>query len=354
MSRDTKRETRAPGIYRDATGHEVQVCVGGVRQARRFPRTLALADLKAERERMRVALRTAQARAARAAPASGTLAADAPVYLAAVAGMPSIAERTAHIDHWVEHLGDVPRDALTAVQIRTVLQHWLTAPRVGRGGRALPPYAVETVRHHLKALRHLYTTLDGRGARNPARDVPMPKAPPLAPRRLPIPAVLAILRQFAETSKTRARLEVIVTTGMSHGEVKRLRPEHVQLEAGVVVALGRRKGQGTAARAIPLTRFSRRAFRRFARLEAWGWFSNSSMHSRFRDACERAGYGATDWRPYDLRHTFASEVAQASGDERAVMALLGQTSTATTRRYTLGSVDPRVQAAIASLARKRR
>lgn len=281
--------------------------------------------------------RTAATAAPEARP--GTLPADAPAYLKAVRAMPSYETRATHVGHWVAALGDLDRSAITPVQIRTQLQTWATTDQA-RYGR---PYAPETLRHLLKVLRHLYSVLDGKGAANPAREVPMPPAPDPEPRAIPAVAVVRILRQFMPGSKTRARLAVIATTAMSHAEVKRLQPAHVRWDEGVVIALARRKGKGAAARTIPMTARSRRALTEFARVKAWGAFSNSAMHSRFRVACERAGYGETGWRPYDLRHTLLTYLAQVTRDDRAVQEWGGHTSAKMVQRYTLGSVSTRLE-----------
>lgn len=337
-----KRETLAPGIYRDDRGISIVATVGGQQEERRYPLDTPLEELQRHRRTLAAAMRKT-----RRAATPGTLAGDADAYLRAVRSMPSYATRATYVDHWVTALGDVKRRALTPVQIRQQLQAWATGPQPRYG----TPYAPETLRHLLKVLRHWYTVLDGKGARNPARDVPLPAAPKPEPRAIPPLAVAHILRQFRARSQTRARLAVIATTAMTHAELKRLQPAHIQWEAGVVIALARRKGAGAEARSIPMTRHARLALRAFARVKAWGDFSNSSMHARFRAACEAAGYGETDWRPYDLRHTMLTEVARLTRDDRAVQEWAGHTSAAMVRRYTLGSVSTRLAQAAGAFAK---
>lgn len=344
----SKRARVAVGIYRDSHGFEVQVCVGGERQSRRFPRGTNVDTLRGERDAMRVSLRSARTRAGWREMAPGTLAADAPRYLQAVRAMPSFTTRRDYINKWVGELGDIYRDRLEPWQIRSAIQKWSTEnqPRYGK------PYKPETLRHLLKALRHLYIVLDGKEAPNPARQVPLPAVERPAPRSIPALRIAAVLRQFKPRSKTRARLAVIASTGMAHAEVKRLRPEHVRWADGFVIAMGRRKGGGAAPRAVPLTPHSRLALKAMARLDAWGTFSNSSMHSRFREACAKAGFGDLAWTPYDLRHSLATQIAQLTGDERAVQTWLGHTSMSTTARYTLGSIDARLARAADVLTRR--
>lgn len=352
------RERLATGVYRDARGVSVVAHVNGRQVEERHPHGTPLATLRARREALRVDARRAAAKAEAARPQAGTLAADAPAYLATCRAMPSFEARARHVALWVEALGAVRRDAITPAMVAAQLQAW----------RA-DGYAEQTCNLLRTALIQLYAVLDGAEARNPARAVPKYRIRYDDPRALPALVVARILRQFRPSSKTRARLAVIATTGLAHAELKRLQPRDVELAPrltrdgdtfGVVIARARRKGSGAAARAVPLTRHAWRALRVFVRVQAFGDFSHHSMRSRFRDACARAGYvlkgpdapHGLDWRPYDLRHTFATAVAQASGDERAVAEILGHApGSAMTRRYTLGSIAPRVAAAVAALRR---
>lgn len=332
------RERIATGIYRDARGYSIVVVVHGEHVERRHPHGLSLTDL----QRLRAALETdtarRQAHAAKKTPTRGTLAAAAPEYLASVRAMPSYAARAWQVGKWVEALGTMPRDDLTPIHVSTQLHAW------HREG-----YAPQTCNHLRTALVQLYVRLDGKDARNPARAVPKFPVTPALSRALPVLAVAAVLRQFRPRSATRVRLAVIATTGLRHAELKLMKRADIDLETGVLVANGILKGGGTQPRTVPLTKHARLALRAFIRADAFGPFSSSSMRSRFLDACDRAGYGSPGWRPYDLRHTFATVVARASGDERAVQELLGHSDRKMTQRYTLGSVGERVTRAIAAL-----
>lgn len=324
-------------IYQDASGYELSVMVNGERRPMRMPLGSTRQQLRAALAQLRAGLQRTSAR-----QATGTLAADAPRYLAAVRSMPSYQDRQHHIEQWVAVFGDRRRDTLTAADIAAQLHRWRATGK-----------AAQTCNHLRTALSQLYTVLDGPDATNPARQVrKFPTEPPL-PRALPMPAVTAILRRLRKDGKTRARLAVIAYTGMGHAELRRLQAEDVRLDEGVVIARARRKGSGAAPRVIPLTRRARAALRLFVRLDAFGPFSRSSMHTAFRRACDNAGYGDTDWRPYDLRHTFGTEVVLASGDERAAQVLLGHSTLGTTARYTLGAAQARAAAAVAAMDKRR-
>lgn len=342
MPRNRGTRTRvATGVYRDAQGHALVAMVGGVQRERRAPRDWSLRRLIDARDAFRAELRAEASRAAARRPTAGTLAADAPRYLASVRQMPSYRARFWQIEKWVDALGDRHRDDITTAMVATQLHTWLA-----------DGYAPQTCNHLRTALLQLYRRLDGPDARNPARAVPkLPVEAPVA-RALPVLAVARILHALRPRTATRARLAVMATTGLSQAELVRVQADDIDWRGGTLLARARRKGAGSHPRLIPLTRHARLALRWFVAAEAFGPFSTAAMRSRFRDACERAGYGETDWRPYDLRHTFATLVA-AAGDERAVQAVLGHTTTATTRRYTLGSVDARVQRAVLGLDQRR-
>lgn len=334
-----QRERIERGIYRDAYGYEVQVMVRGHRKSARFPLSLSRTALRDEREALRVELR--KKKAPKTAVAC-TLAADAVRYLAAVRAMPSYSDRARAIDEWVTAFGDQDRDDIEAADVSAQLHAWRHAGK-----------AAQTCNHLRTALSQLYARLDGPDARNPARAVPKFRVEAPLPRAIPQAAVTAILRHLRKHGKTRARLAVIASTGLAHAELRRLTPGDIDLKAGTVIARARRKGAGSVPRVIPLTRRAKAALRLFVRLEAFGAFGRSSMHKAFRRACTAAGYADTDWRPYDLRHTFGTAVVLASGDEKAAQILLGHASSSTTGRYTLGAAQARALAAVAAMDRRR-
>lgn len=276
-------------------------------------------------------------RLAKRTTAPGTLAEDAQDYLGAMRSLPSFKSRRRMVELWVTMLGEHKRKDLAPSLIRATL------------GIFQRKYSPQYSRHLLRTLQHIYTVLDGRSAANPAKDVPLPVVRPPMARALPLDALLAVLRKTPRRSKTKARLLVMATTGMAHVELGQLRPQDIDFARGTLLVHGRSKGGGTRPRLLPITKHARRALRYFIQRKAFGAFSASSMRTRFRLACTAAGHGDTDWRPYDLRHTLATELAKITKDERAVQAWLGHTTSATTQRYTLGSVPERLLAGAALL-----
>jgi integrase len=60
-----------------------------------------------------------------------------------------------------------------------------------------------------------------------------------------------------------------------------------------------------------------------------------------------AGYGDLELRTYDLRHSFATALYAADGDLGATQELMIHADARTTKRYALGSVNPRALLAMA-------
>ena len=88
------------------------------------------------------------------------------------------------------------------------------------------------------------------------------------------------------------------------------------------------------------------ALRHFADLDCWGSFSNSSVWKSWRRACQAAGLTTTP-RPYDLRHSFGTQMYVATGDTKAVSELMMHApGSAVVHRYTMGGVAPRLRLAV--------
>lgn len=160
---------------------------------------------------------------------------------------------------------------------------------------------------------------------------------------------------IARPSQTKARLRVIAYTGLSHSQIKRLTASDVDLEAGTVRVIARVKGrkaqrahQQPLPQLLPLSsQHAVDAFARFADLNCWGEFSNSSMWKSFGRACRRIGLEGL--KPYDFRHSFLSMVYQETRDLRVTGTFGGHRSERTTKRYTLAAVAPHVQDAAAKV-----
>lgn len=289
---------------------------------------------------------------------------DARVYLQAVASMPSYVDRKAQIEEWIAVFGSQYRHTITSDQIAAQLAKWRTEPRTFTYTRrpTTKPVRAErrvlsaaSVNHRRTALMHLFSVLDGRAAPNPVKDAPKYRTPTPQARGLPYSALRALWRAMRDTP-TRARLQMMAYTGLTQRQVEALLPEHLNKQAMTLRIQGRAKGKGSPDTTRPITQLALTAFRAMARNDAWGTFSRSNLRRDFRAACRKVpalAAIARTLRPYDLRHSFGTEVYRVSGDIRATQVLMGHSSPTLTHRYTLGAVDERVTLALTGFGKRR-
>jgi integrase len=166
---------------------------------------------------------------------------------------------------------------------------------------------------------------------------------------LPYSAITALWTVMRDTP-SRARLQMMAYVGLPHAQIAQLTEQDFDPGAGTLVVQGRRKGAGTATRIVPLTAEGVKAVKAMIRTDAWGPFSRSSLHRDFRAACAKVPALqalAKTLTPYDLRHSFGTEVYRSSGDIRATQILMDHSTPTLTHRYTLAAINPRVAEAVA-------
>lgn len=311
---------RSKGIRKHGAGWEANVRVGGQLYTRSFPAETPMSVMQQ--------WRTDQQR--RHAPTRrGTLADDVRVYLDTVRHMPTFEERKKHLQDWLDALGpERIRATIRTPELDTVLSRWLSAPRSVDDDRPLAPVSV---RHRRTALLHLYRTLDGRGVPNPVADTRRPPDPPPQPRAVPLEHIRRVLAAM-RPSATRARVMVLLATGLPHASLMALSEADVDLVRRIALVPARRKGKGAAARTLPLSDAAVAAFKELKAWDAWGEFSQSAMHSAVMRACDRVG--VPHFRVYDLRHTAGTLIYQQTGDLATTARLLGHSTTKMTERYT--------------------
>jgi site-specific recombinase XerD len=341
------------GIRRHGAGWQTYCRVNGEFRCETWPLDTPIADMTAWLREQR-----AQSTRSTSAP-RGTFEADATRYLAQVTALVSYRDRVNDITRWVELFRGRRRRTITSAEIRGQRDAWLTAGVAG-----------STVNHRLYALSNLWTVLDGRRAPNPVREVPdAPVADP-EPRAVPYSLVRRILaalpdrgytpvrgQRIPDSSKTKARLRVMAWTGLTNVELKHLQPRDWDDVAGTLFVRSRRKGrQGGVSRVIPIGAEARAALLAFDRADAWGHFDQSGVYMAFKRACAKiaAAPETTDaqrrilaeLRPYDIRHSHATELYRVSGDSHAASIVLGHRSRKTIERYINGAVAERVTKAM--------
>lgn len=358
-SRDLPR-----GIRRTKSGYEANVGVKGETKWKTYPADTPVPIIVAWRQEQK---NKAKPKEETTFPSdTATLGKAIATYLPAKAAMPSYKDRVREINDWIAVFGaNCPRTDITRVRLQAQRDAWVLAGK-----------SASWINNRLNALSNLYTVLDGRRAPNPAREVPQVDRPDPEPRGLPYPLIRRILAALPERSRrrkgesykdnpgaslTRARLAVIAYTGLAHVQVKRLEPHDINWSARWVFVRSRKKGSAgrPKGRVKPLTPEGLAALKRFAALNAWGDFSNSSVWKSFQRACkalaadetirrrwQRHGIDLTRVRPYDLRHSYASAVLAGTGNLAETQQLMAHADVRTTMRYVGAAVPQHLQSAI--------
>jgi site-specific recombinase XerC len=358
------------GIRRHHAGWQAEVrIVGHPRSVQQFPLDTPLEQIVLWRKREKARLQLTSPHA------TGSFLADARRYLELVRTMPSYAMRVRDIELWAAVFGPRPLDTITAHEIQLQRDRWREAgpkrvwrkhpDRYGGAWIEIPaPLAPSTVNHRLRALANLFTVLRGRHAPNPAREVPELAEPESIGEGLPYELIEIILAQMPDRrygralTQNKARLRVMAYVGLPQSLLMRLTPMHVHLEEAWVDWPGRRKGRGVKGQRRPLTSDGVAAFRAFIAANCWGPFSTDSMAASFQRACRKVAATVRDagdqrtaavlerLRPYDLRHSYVTEVLDKSGDFHSTQLLAGHADLRTTLSYGRKVVSPALRAAM--------
>jgi integrase len=351
----------APNIYRSRNGWRVYVRRNGRLTPFRFKAENTLEQLQEFIATYRAkSAELKQQQKAAAKERAGTLAGDAARYLRlkVVQAMPSVDDRARDIAKWVAAFGRRARSSLTTRDIDEQLQAWFDEG-----------YAGSTVNKFRTALMSLYTRLDGRSAANPVKDTRAFEEAEEMPRAQEYALLERILTEIPthrsrpvkgkkgsrkRGSPSRARIEVMLWTGMAPSQVMRLTPAHVHLRERWYISPRREKGtrDRRSPRPIvkkPMTTRAYQAFKRFAAVKAYGPFDRRSLRHTWLRAVRRTERALRKEqknpklklphiRLYDIRHSFGTRLFKATKNLRLVGEMLDHSSDRTTRRYALGAV----------------
>lgn len=332
MPRTGNRTTIARGIYRDSGGYEVRITVGGVPYSTRMPADSTLNELKAEHAKLEAQGRTETPRAER-----GTLRADVPRYLTAIAHLATWKDRQRHLECWCELFGDVPRHRITAADALKARAAWQKQKD--------PKLANKTINDRMDTLRQLYHRLDGKRAPTPCDDLAPLPVPKTIIQRVPDAVILAVdaklqarerdPRKHFDGAKTRARFRVFVSTGKRPCEIMRAEPGDVDLQARVWVP---RDAKGGYCPGVYLNDDQLAAWRLFIDADAWGKYN----HGSFARTIRAAGWPA-DVRPYQARHTTWITASERGIDLGDIAAGAGHRDLRLTRRMYVPVLNSRLQ-----------
>jgi integrase/recombinase XerD len=196
----------------------------------------------------------------------------------------------------------------------------------------------------VSAIRSFYKFLlrDGKVKTNPLVDIETPKIKPPIPRVLSEEEMLAILKLPAgrKTSLRDATiLELLYATGLRVSELISLKKSDINLEAGFLVASGKRSKE----RVVPMGTYAREVMKTYleqTKPKGLFLFPNRKGTPMTRQAIWKLirKYGALIAKqhisPHVLRHTFATHLLEGGADLRSVQLLLGHEDISTTQIYT--------------------
>jgi integrase len=315
-------------------------------------KTFPLSTPRAEIEAWRVR-EALQYGAAQRAPAADSLQARVQAYLTRrrAQQMPTVKQRAAHLELWLQALGrDRSPHSITRAEIDHVLEGWHA--EFGRG----------TVRKRRTALQSFFAWLQGKTGLNPVKGTinpPPPKAEareiayPLIERAIAAMPVWRSARPGAPRARSLApiRCRVIAYVGLPPGILQAVMPDDLSLHARKVRVLGRKKGQGTEPRTVPLSDEGLAAFKAFHEANAYGSFATESLNRAFKRGCKRAGLNPKTVHLYDLRHSFLTQAYRVTRDLATVGRLgLHAEGSVVTERYARGANADVDAAAVAAFS----
>lgn len=337
-----KRERLATGIYRDKFGIAIVISVQG--HPREFRKdkhdvpyaTRGRAWLIAERTALK---KGAKLETTRQIAKGQTFAADVDRYLRTISSPGHLKNLKGIFSHyWTNAFGDMERNDVTELQVQEAF--------AGITGKE--PSTLNHIRH---ALGSFYKAMNGPTGYNPARVLRKVREEYHDARAIPYDIINTLLRSMQD-SPTKARLMVMAYTGLPQAQIARIEPHDLKLDAKTLYVRPRRKGAGVKGRTIPLSDDAVTALTFFQKQQAFGTFQNKQLQQTFNSAIVRSGVSVPPGaRPYDLRHSFLTEVYRYTGDLRAVAELGMHATLEQTSRYATGAVSERATKAVAALPR---
>ncbi len=208
-----------------------------------------------------------------------------------------------------------------------------------------------TKNHIRRELFVFYQTMNGKGGYNPALHLKAVQEHYPDARALSYDVIEKILDAI-KPSSSKARLRVMAYTGLPQSLIAKLRLSDLHLDQSIVYVRPRRKGAGVEGRDLPLSPAGVGALKEFQRLAAFGPFQNRQLVATFARGIKVSGVKVPEGtRPYDLRHSFLTEVYRQTGDLKAVSELGMHATLEQTARYAQGAVSERATKAIESVPR---
>lgn len=310
-----KRRTRlAEGIYQDRYGLSATVKVGGVQKERRFPVGTALELLKSWRIQTRAELD--EHRATLLSVVSGTLRHDGDKFLDRKKTKVAYKADRSHLRAWYPAFGNLLRSKITRDMVERQMVIWASAN-----------VAARTIRHRCRVLRECYRALDGATTKTPMDRVRLPRVPPSQPVAVPVQTIRRVAASMlkAGLGADYARFTIRALTGQRPAQVMRAQPGDVDFKRRIWFV---RPAKGGTQIPFPLNAEAVKAWKYFAKVNAWGAFDTEHA----ADVARAHGW-PKDVPLYALRSTMAIDLLLKGASLRDVQGLLGHRSVQTTEAH---------------------
>jgi integrase/recombinase XerD len=201
-----------------------------------------------------------------------------------------------------------------------------------------------SIARSVSAIRGFYRFLlvDGQIESNPLLEIEVPRFKAPIPRVLSEEEMLRLLKLPMDRTvalRDATILELLYATGLRVSELTGLKRSDVNLEAGFLIALGKRSKE----RIVPIGSYARDVIKLYIeQMKPKGpyLFCNRKGGSLTRQAVwkmvRKYGLLLEQGRlyPHMLRHTFATHLLEGGADLRSVQILLGHEDISTTQIYT--------------------
>lgn len=247
-------------------------------------------------------------------------------------------------------VGVTVASAVTPDHLLRYLEHARARPLSERAaGDRLRPASLYL---EVAALRAFFRFAEDEGwARpNPAQHLPLPRRERTLPKALSDAEIRRVLQPPPEVTPdslaTHAILELAYASGLRLAELRGVRLEQLNLDAGYLTVVGK----GNKERLVPMGSGAVAALRRYLAngrpalvtprspsnvfLTRRGTpFAHVTMWLRLKRWFRRTGL-TRNVTPHMMRHSFATHLMEHGADLRSIQELLGHASLATTEKYT--------------------
>ena len=186
--------------------------------------------------------------------------------------------------------------------------------------------------------------------KNPATDLSLPRRHIRLPKAIPVEKISELLKPVANPSPSdlcdQAILELAYSSGLRLSELRSIRLENLNLEAGFITVTGK----GNKQRIVPVGQSATDAINTYLKsgrprlirpkspgnlfLTSIGSaFAQKTMWLRIVNRAHRSGFDG-HLTPHMLRHSFATHLLDNGADLRVIQELLGHAQISTTEIYT--------------------